>query len=150
MRGVIAIPFESPSTRAKHQIPTFRASQIDKPNQRYCSPVLYPQSLLPSRRNMPRKSPPPRLPPLAPIRPLSPVSPLGTTYRTSPVSPITPSPPLFRPVQFGSPEPNLDPRATQHAQPESRVPPPPPRPNKPKPEHPPKPAVQPPRPQSQA
>ena len=71
---------------------------------------------------MPRKSLPPKLPPLAPVRPLSPVSPLGTTYRTSPVSPLTPSPPLFRPVQFKSPEQSPILRATHHAQPENRVP----------------------------
>ena len=71
---------------------------------------------------MPRKSSPPRLPPLIPVRPLSPISPLGTTYRTSPVSPLTPSPPLFRPVQFKSPEQSPVLKATHHAQPESRVP----------------------------
>ena len=71
---------------------------------------------------MPRKSPPPKLPPLALIRPLSPVSPLGTIYRTSPVSPLTPSPPLFRPVDFRSFEPTLVPEAPQHAQIEPRGP----------------------------
>ena len=76
---------------------------------------------------MPRKSPPPRLPPLAPLRPISPVSLLGTTYRTSPVSPLTPSPPLFRPVQFKSPELTSPERtsilrAAHHTQPECRAP----------------------------
>ena len=98
---------------------------------------------------MPRKSPPPRLPSLDPIRPLSPVSPLGTTYRTSPVSPITPSPPLFRPVQFGSPEPTLVPRGPQHAQPESRVQTQAPIATQPKAEQLPSPPVRPERPQSQ-
>ena len=57
---------------------------------------------------MPRKSPPPKLPPLAPIRPLS------------PVSPLTPSPPPFRPVAFRSSEPTLVLGAPQRAQPEPR------------------------------
>ena len=101
---------------------------------------------------MPRKSSPPRLPPLDPIRPLSPVSPLGTTYRTSPVSPLTPSPPLFRPVQFKSPEQTPILRATHHAQPESRVPTPAPTPapTEPKVENLPIPPVRPERPRSQA
>ena len=67
---------------------------------------------------MPRKSPPPELPPLALIRPLSPVSPLGTTYRMSPVSPLTPSPPPFCTVDFGSTEPAPVPGGPQHTQPE--------------------------------
>lgn len=77
---------------------------------------------------MPRKSPPPKLPPLAPIRPLSPVSPLRTTYRTSPVSPLTPSPPLFRSVDFRSSEPNLVPEAPLKAE---HLPIPPVRPERP-------------------
>ncbi|KAK0507016.1 hypothetical protein JMJ35_010474 [Cladonia borealis] len=154
-RGVIALLLESPSARIKHQTPTVHASQIESPDLRYCSPILYPQSPLLSRRNMPRKSPPPRLPPLDPIRPLSPVSPLGTTYRTSPVSPLTPSPPLFRPVQFRSSETTPILKATHHAQPESRVPTPTPAPvpdpapTEPEAENLPIPPVRPERPQSQ-
>ena len=94
---------------------------------------------------MPRKSPPPRLPPLA----LSPVSPLGTTYPTSPVSPLTPSPPLFRPVDFSSSEPTLVPETPQQAQPEPRGPTPVPVLTQLKTEHLPIPPVRPERPQSQ-
>ena len=98
---------------------------------------------------MPRKSPPPKLPPLAPIRPLSPISPLGTTYRTSPVSPLTPSPPLFRPVDFRSPESTPVPGASQHTQPEPRGPTPVPVLTQPKAEHLPISPVRPEHPQSQ-
>ena len=98
---------------------------------------------------MPRKSPPPRLPSLAPVRPLSPVSPLGTTYRTSPVSPLTPSPPLFRPVQFKSPESTPVQRATQRAQAESHVANPAPVPFQAKAEHLPISPVHPERPQTE-
>lgn len=99
---------------------------------------------------MPRKSPPPKLPPLAPIRPLSPVSPLGTTYRTSPVSPLKPSPPPFRTVNFRSIEPTAVPGAPQHAQPEPRGTTPVPVLTQPKTEHLTVPPIPPERPQTQS